>query len=118
MKTLLLPLLLAISLLAGCASAPRNVYKTAAAGDMTVSSAHIVFSDLVAQKKVSPETVALANKALDTYKAAEMLLLDAGEAYQKTGDKAPMERATAALVAAQGDFLALVQPYIVKGGAK
>lgn len=114
---LLLPLLLAISLLTGCASAPTNAYKAAGAADMTVSAAHVVFSDLVAQKKVSQETVDLANKALATYKAAEMALLDAGEAYQKSGDKAPLTAAVAALAAAQGDFLAIVSQY-VKGGVK
>lgn len=108
----ILPLLALACLLMGCASAPKNAYKVAAGADLTVSAAHVVFSDLVAAGKVKAETVALANQALETYKHAEMGLINAAEAYQKTGDKSALNAAIAALAAAQGDFIAIVGQYV------
>lgn len=101
-------------IITGCGSVPKTAYKTAAAADMTVSAAYIVFSDLVAAGRVPTDTVELANKALATYKSAEMALIDAGEAYQKNGDKSSVEKAIAALAAASGDFIAIVQQYTPK----
>lgn len=108
---LIIPLLLAIFMI-GCASAPKNAYKVAAGADLTVSAAHVVFSDLVAAGKVKAETVALANQALETYKHAESALIEARDAYQKTGDKTALNASIAALAAAQCDFIAIVNQYV------
>jgi hypothetical protein len=109
----ILMFMLALSM-AACGTVPKTGIKIAAAADLSVSSAYVVFAELVAEKKVNQATVDLANKALDSYKSAEFGLLKATEEYQKNGDKAAVDRALSSLTAAQSDFMAIVQQYTGK----
>jgi hypothetical protein len=121
MKKLTITLCGTIFLTQGCATAPKNAYKTEQASTITVRAAIKGYEDAVKAGYVSPDTIDLANKALATYKNAADILLFAGEELQKAqaaGNPEGIEKAKQILIVAQktfaaseADFLALIGRY-------
>lgn len=93
----------------GCKTNPETVaYRTSATAHVTAVAALKAWADYVNVHHPSVEQEKKVQAALDTYKAAQLTLLDATKAYMEAGAPAPataQERFDLALQAA-GDALA------------
>ena len=107
--------------LAGCASAPTNIYKGVGSTDATVTAAVKAWDLYVSQNAVPIPQQLAVKAAFQKVQAAEILVLDADAAYaQYSGTNAPAgvvaqsETAAANATAALNDLLALLAQFNLK----
>jgi len=120
MKTALAFFLLLFALNIGCKNPETTAYKTSKTAHVTAVAALRAWNDYVTARHPSVETEKKVQTAFDTYKTAQLILLDATKAYMEAGSPPPatvQEKFELALQSAGNslaNLIGLIQSFGVK----
>ncbi len=114
---LILLLTLAALSWSACQSPERTAYRASKTAHITATAALKAWGDYVTAHKPPVDQERKVQKAFDTYKAAQLTLLDATKAYMEAGAQPPataqerFEKALASAGSALSELIGLIQSF-------
>lgn len=111
MKTIVV-LLSVLALLTGCANWKQAGYKGTGTVVITVEAAMKAWAGYVAAGQAKPEQEVKVKAAYEKYQKAALVVIDAGQAATKTGNRGAFDVAVSVAAATQADLVGLVQSFL------